>query len=170
MNLGTQLKWFHDFWTFTQIAKICQSLVRKLIYKPMFDFQEKKPNSSVWPATKRKRPSCAAQPRAVRAHAAHGRGKPTPQAIIKHAPVLTAIYLTKSSLFPQTVAMQEHPSPFPSLHRGGPRRPSARRHGGDRHWPVTPATQGTFTAHMGEDAHLPSGARRRLVIRRPETE
>jgi hypothetical protein len=33
MNLGTQLKWFHDFWTPTPVAKIPQSLIQKLNYK-----------------------------------------------------------------------------------------------------------------------------------------
>jgi hypothetical protein len=33
MNLGTQLKWFHNFWTTTPVAKIPQSLIQKLNYK-----------------------------------------------------------------------------------------------------------------------------------------
>jgi hypothetical protein len=33
MNLGTQLKWFHDFWTSPQVTKIPQSLIQKLNYK-----------------------------------------------------------------------------------------------------------------------------------------
>jgi hypothetical protein len=33
MNLGTQLKWFHDFWTSTQAVTIYQSLVQKLNYQ-----------------------------------------------------------------------------------------------------------------------------------------
>jgi hypothetical protein len=41
MNLGTQLKWFHNFWTSTQVAKIHQNSARKLIYNPLLDFLEK---------------------------------------------------------------------------------------------------------------------------------
>jgi hypothetical protein len=33
MNLETQQKWFHDFWTPTPVAKIHQSLVQKLNYQ-----------------------------------------------------------------------------------------------------------------------------------------
>jgi hypothetical protein len=33
MNLGTQLKWFRDFWTPTPVAKIPQSLIQKPNYK-----------------------------------------------------------------------------------------------------------------------------------------
>jgi hypothetical protein len=66
------------------------------------------------------------------------------------APELTAIYTTKSSLFPQTAAKQKHPSPFPSLHQGGSRRPSAHRRGGERHWPATPATRESLQCSRGE--------------------
>jgi hypothetical protein len=33
MNLETQQKWFHDFWTSIPVAKIPQSLLQKLNYK-----------------------------------------------------------------------------------------------------------------------------------------
>jgi hypothetical protein len=33
MNLGSQQKWFHNFWTSTLVAKIPQSLLQKLNYK-----------------------------------------------------------------------------------------------------------------------------------------
>jgi hypothetical protein len=33
MNLGTQLKWFHNFWMSTQVIKIHQSLALKLNYQ-----------------------------------------------------------------------------------------------------------------------------------------
>jgi hypothetical protein len=75
MNLGTQLKWFHDFWTSTQVVKIHQSLVRKLNYQRISKIAKtRKPFSSrgptVWPTR-------AARTRALGPRdAAHGAGEP----------------------------------------------------------------------------------------------
>jgi hypothetical protein len=71
MNLESQQKWFHDFWTFTQVTKIPQSLLQKLNYKV---FLKSLKQENRFPGV--------AQLRGPRAHArgprgtTHGRGSP----------------------------------------------------------------------------------------------
>jgi hypothetical protein len=65
MNLETQLKCFHDFWTSTQVTKIPQSLIQNLNYKSISKFTKSR---NILPP----RPNRAER---TPAHTAHGRGK-----------------------------------------------------------------------------------------------
>jgi hypothetical protein len=141
MNLESQQKWFHDFWTFTQVTKIPQSLLQKLNYKV---FLKSLNPENRFPG----RPDRAAHltPRAARARArgprdsAHGRGKPArASTLCKRDPRLATNGATNNALFPHSETLHKHPSENSSLQLGGPRRSSARRRGSGRHWPVTPA-------------------------------
>jgi hypothetical protein len=74
MNLGTQLKWFHDFWTSTQVVIIQQSSARKLNYKPLLNSLEKEETEFFGGARSH---ANAAQPRARGpCGAAQARGRP----------------------------------------------------------------------------------------------
>jgi hypothetical protein len=92
MNLGTQQKWFHDFWTSIQVTKICQSLVQKLIYKPLLAFLEKKGTEFLGAARNQANNGPAARPnRAQRACTRPTVGKSLRSGrLVKNAPALSA--------------------------------------------------------------------------------
>jgi hypothetical protein len=61
------ISWFLDIYT---SHKNSSKFASKLNYKPLLDFLEKETESSAWPATTRKRPSCAQRAPTHVAHAA----------------------------------------------------------------------------------------------------